>query len=512
MSEDTKTMLSEFETIMQALTEKNETIKANVAQKSQFGKQLLDNLTNINNKILDLVSKIKALKYQLNVSSEQVGTNEKLINGHNSQIETLKQEITRLESAKNAAEQQLSELQQKNIEEKNELQANISDCQSQLASLKIENDNIKTESNSIKATLENANQSQREIANQIEEIQKKSLEELNGRQLELDKKKQELINKQTELENNNAKILELNQTIQESKSRIQDLESELKNKDAEVNGHIENINNQQRASQQQITELKAKIEQLSNENEDLIKRIISAKNIMQEVFKTLNEITTNNLPEEDVNALITKINDSIVVISNLLAGSTGDNGSNNGSNSSSQNVPQNADDAIEQLTITQMMILLTNNEGTKYTSLKRRFVLELLNNLIKKLNNEGLAGEEGEVKGIFDYVKQELQLPQVKAMNKSFNEKFYYDETAGELKFRNVTQGGKLRKISKTKKLRKSKKSRKTKKLRKQRGGFVYNKRTQRRKITTLSTPASSRRHSATSRRSSSKRSSSKSQ
>jgi predicted nucleic acid-binding Zn-ribbon protein len=509
MSEDTKTMLSEFETIMQALTEKNETIKANVAQKSQFGKQLLDNLTNINNKILDLVSKIKALKYQLNVSSEQVGTNEKLINGHNSQIETLKQEITRLESAKNAAEQQLSELQQKNIEEKNELQANISDCQSQLASLKIENDNIKTESNSIKATLENANQSQREIANQIEEIQKKSLEELNGRQLELDKKKQELINKQTELENNNAKILELNQTIQESKSRIQDLESQLKNKDAEVNRHIENTNNQQSASQQQITELNAKIEQLSNENEDLIKRIISAKNIMQEVFKTLNEITTNNLPEEDVNALITKINDSIVVISNLLAGSTGDNGSNNGSNSSSQNVPQNVDDAIKQLSGFDNMILLTNKEGTSYVTLTHENAITLL----EKLTQNVIGKEKGIAVGVLDYLKNKpLGIDQFKHMNETYIKNFYYDETAGELKFRNVIQGGKLRKISKTKKLRKSKKSRKTKKLRKQRGGFVYNKRTQRRKITTLSTPASSRRHSATSRRSSSKRSSTKSQ
>ena len=150
------------------------------------------------------------------------------------------------------------------------------------------------------------------------------------------------------------------------------------------------------------------------------------------------------------------------------------------------------------------MFLLTNNIGTTYSPFSRKRVLDLLNDLNRTLTkqNETLAGI---VQGFITYIKQNPELIEFKSMNKDFNKKFYYDNA---LKFRQRSQFSRGGKSRKTKKIRKSNKSRKTKKLRKQRGGFVYNKNTKRRKITTMSTPVSSQRRSTSQRRTTSRRSS----
>jgi chromosome segregation ATPase len=487
---DKDTVLNDFNVILEKLAEKNTNIKSNIKtnmdQKKAFKTKLLNNLSEVNNKIKFLANGITGLNNRLTELKAQTDTNNSSIQTNTSTIDQLQKKIDDLQKEKTAAVQELNNLKETSNAEKNQLNKQIETYQSEIQQLKTENANIKKE-------LEKA-------SSKIEEI----------------------------TQTNQETITQLQNEVTQTKNEINRLNEELKNKQNVVDEHVKNLSNTQETTGNQIEQLQKQIRDLTTENADFLQRIRNANIIIQQSYQYLEELSNaNEIPDEEVDNLFAQINETIEAINKILSGDSNQQNQTQPQQNSNQitivnsvtNQPVTMSIEKVKQTLTKQLNPLSGTNSIKKTNLNvmlnnatqqnaKENLQELINRNSIKYNADSdefvFSGSPPAISGGYQDSDDEYddvvpngskRLKPVKIIPVKTSLSNYRKKDPNTISLNDFDPdsdsddeygGGRKR--------RRSRKMRRTRKLRKQKGGFTYTKKSKRTKIITKTKPTTSSR------------------
>jgi len=433
--------LLDFEASMGKLGRLNEDIAKNVQDRQTFSATILQQLTEINEKIKQLASKITGLKDKIGTLENQVATHTSGINNKETAIAQLTAKVQQLEDEKQKAQQEFANLTQQTTQKANELQTKINAMESQIEQLTAENSTLKTQSDSLSEQLSNkgslAEQHAQTIQRQTAEAQQQiaSLTEQNSK-----------------------KIQELTQEIQTKEASITELQTELQKAKAEVAGHLESITNTQGQTARQINDFKRQIQNLTEQNTELQNKIKSATTVINEATQHLDQLTNTDINAENLDGIKKAFNEIEQSIQSI--------------NTSIDAAPPGTTRSGPQVKVSEVPIIPLN---TMIPFGGTNIQLGTIIGMLKQKNSQMKRDPNNK------YVKALSAIAVAATVEEVVN------ALRGVTYKNNNIMGGKHHKYNKTKK------SKKTRKLRKQKGGFKYSSNTKRRSLRSTKTTVTSK-------------------
>jgi len=419
--------LINFQTSLDRLANLNSIIEENSKGKQQFSELVFRRLSEINDKIRSLGDKIKELKTQLSTLEQQVSLNNVNIENRDANVQRLQSQIERLTSERDELKQQMTDLNQRSQVELQNLQQRIDQAEAQIRQLSEQNANLNQQ---IQQLNDAAAHSGNESSAQSQAIQEHATKMEEQRQLhatELEQMKQQ----------NNAQIEQLKQQIDEKDRAMSDLQSNTVAEIQRLNEQMTVLTQERDAAQGQIAQLQQQIQELTEQNNNLIQRIIAATDAINEAMNTLEKMNNPAELQQNLQQATSLFQDVESSLENIFDAIHGRKILNNGNKNFDeiQNMPDNIDNDS---------IIYINKQGTsmRYGDLK--------DGLLRKIKQ----------KPDDPNFKYRLALKEIKTdpdPNKIPDILLKYS-----IGFNNgVVVGGK--------------KYRKTRKIRKQKGGFIYN-------------------------------------
>jgi len=435
--------LNNFQKSIDRLANINSIIEKNTQGKQEFSEVVFRRLREINEKVRSLGNKIQELKSQLTTLEQQVTENNTNIQSRDANIQQLQAQIASLTAERDQLKQQMDELNQRTQAETQNLQQRIDQGEAQIRQLTEQNANLTQQ---IQELNEAATLRGNEAAAQSQAIQEHATKMEEQRQLhanELEQIKQQ----------NNAQIDQLKQQIETNDKTMSDLQTNSSAEIQRLNQEFTALTQEKDAAQAQILELQRQIEELRSQNDNLIQRIITATDAINEAMNALEQINNpadlqKNLQQAD--SLFNEVEESLENISRAIHGReviSIDQRLENRLNSIPDKISNDAN-------------IVVDRQGTTitYQELKNGLIQKIKQNRRDPKNKYLLALQE--IKKISD-PKQVINI--LRKLNVDFNN--------------GIVIGGK-----------KYKKTRKMRKIRKQRGGFVYDTPSSRKKRRSLST------------------------
>ena len=296
--------LSDFDNSLQKLDRLKDNIATRFRDQDDFSNEILQQLTEINTKIKELSGKINELKEDIIDLQKQIDSIDSFINGLRQENMSLHREIDQLQNEKTAL---LSNNEQTRMEQ-NALQSQINDYEERIATLNTEKTTAQSEIESLKSTNESLTQQYstdqderaRQFAQEMGEQQEAHIRQLRENQEAFNEEMKILMSKVEEVE---LKINELESEKQARESEMIRITSEMESKEDD----IKNRSN--------------RIIELERMNEELMNRIITATNVINQSIEALDNLTKeipNVKTQTDIRNLFSQINESIDSINVLL--------------------------------------------------------------------------------------------------------------------------------------------------------------------------------------------------
>ena len=296
--------LSDFDNSLQKLDRLKDNIATRFRDQDDFSNEILQQLTEINNKIKELSGKINELKEDIIDLQKEIDIADSLINGLKQENISLHREIDKLQNEKTAL---LSNNEQTRMEQ-NALQSQINDYEERIATLNSEKTTAQSEIDSLKSTNESLTQ---QYSTDQDERTRQFAQEM-GEQQEAHIRK---LTENQEAFNEEMKILM--SKVEEAELKINELESEKQARESEMN----RITSEMESKEDDITNRSNRIIELERMNEELMNRIITATNVINQSIEALDNLTKeipNVKTQTDIRNLFSQINESIDSINVLL--------------------------------------------------------------------------------------------------------------------------------------------------------------------------------------------------
>lgn len=332
----------DFQTSLSKLGDINNAIAANNASKQAFTTNIIAKLSQINSKVIEIGKYITTLKEELKTLQSQTNQNNSKIVDNSKQVDALTAQISQLTEEKTNAINELAQIKQQYADSSTKMQTQIDECEAKLRDITTQNEVITQQKNALDEELKKTGVAGTQAAEQLQQLtdqnakqlqekdaQLSALQEQNTAQIkqlteENTKQLQEKADQLTALqEQNNVEMKKLQDEIAAKEAALNQQGSEAGEKSNQIQSQIEQLNAENQSKQQMIDTLKNDITALKSENDDLIKRIISATQAISEATGKLREFENPAaFNQTDLDAKFTEIEQSLQQISNSIQGNS----------------------------------------------------------------------------------------------------------------------------------------------------------------------------------------------
>ena len=297
--------LQEFQQGIDKLNGFKTRLEQKTTEKTEFNDTLITSLKGIKDKIATLSSKITDFKLLVDGLQGQVDKNDANVKGKEGQIDSITQQVTKLEDEKKQLIVQFTQAQEQINKQGTDTQQKINTYENQLRDLTAKNADIQKQLDTVTAELNGNNDTKTQHSQQL--------------QTQAEEAKQQL---EAQSQANQAEQLKLTTKINELEANLSDLHKQLQDKTGETVAHVDTINKNEQLCQTQIADLTAKIKDLQTTNDDLINRIVAATGVINSTVDKLQELIMNEPNPNNITNEIAEIEQAIENISRVIQGQT----------------------------------------------------------------------------------------------------------------------------------------------------------------------------------------------
>jgi chromosome segregation ATPase len=438
----------DFKTSLDKLGKINEAIAANNASKARFSSKIIEKLSQINDKVIEIGTYITTLKDELNTLRLKSNDNSSQIGDKTKEVDLLKAQLTQLDEEKKNAIAELEKLKQQYADSTAQTQTQINECEAKFRELTDVHAKITEQKNALDEQLKKTGVEGEEYAAKLQQ-----LTDTNTQQLQEKDKQLTLLQEQ-----NTAQMKQLQDEIAAKEATFNQQGVDAGEKATQIQSQIEQLTIEKQEKDNQIAQLQADITALKTENEDLIARIIAATQAISSATDTLRQFDDPAaFNETELDAKFKQLELSLQQISNAIQGNSVPINQESG-----QLLPQQ-NNVASQLTAQGRLPLdaQIQIDGKNFTLEEIRKQLAEKKRVLSRTNPTGAKKYADALNAIQMAASQEDVIKGLRSNTITFNDE-------GKIK------GGK--------------KTKKTKKNKKQKGGYTYKSNSKRRKISTTST------------------------
>ena len=290
--------LAAFDESLRKLNNINDVIRVNTENKRNFTGFVLTKLRELHDKIKLIVVKIKDIKQKIALLQGQVNQNNSGVQAKDAELTNLKQQLDVLTAERNDLKTQLDQLGNDAAAKENGLQTQINDLETQLrvstariAELETEKATLETQLNALRVEIQNNGDAQ----TQAHQAQLQQLADQH----------------RAEIQQLNDQIAANQNTIAANEQRIKELTDQHGAKDTDMQALInENgaLKNENEALRKELTDLKARLDRVQNDWEELTKNYDEANQKLADgaaAYKELeDEIEKNKQKITELEAVI----------------------------------------------------------------------------------------------------------------------------------------------------------------------------------------------------------------
>lgn len=437
MSKEFQQSIDNLKSSIANLNNVNSLLVKNKGNQEEFLNYLNSNLSQVNDRLKTLAANIANIKKTIDSLQQQVNNNDSDINGKSQQLQQLQQQLLQYQNKQKMLEDALTRIQENSAAEKNRLQSDIDDKENALRILTKEKDQLEGEKAALQA--------------QLDAQGKPSSEAMEALQKQIGDLVQQSADKQAEID-------KLSGIIESKDAEIERLNKE-KGTDVNLQNQINACNEQVASLTNDITNLNATINQLQMEKDQLIAIINEATNTINGAMEKLNELSQQFPDEANMGKLKSIFSEINGVIDNI--------------NGSMNSLPSVTGSANNQSPPTGVNLDQGSKSSSKYpVNNGNRLSLEEIKEALIAKNNQVIK-DTNVIDNKYSQALQELNKPNLSTET--------MQKILRRLKFNNdnMVMGG--RKVAKrTNKMMKRMNKMKTKK---QKGGYSYNKSSQKTKM-----------------------------
>ena len=301
---------SEFQrqitTLDQAITNAVET---NTQSKREFSTTVIDGLTAINQRIMELANDIRQLKDELAGLQNQVVGNNGQIENNNARLREVEEQNAQLTTQRDAAVAELDRLKQQYMADTQDFQRRIDESEEQLRKLTEQMTTITTERDALRNELNGKGDLANEHATQLQNLSAAHEQQLRAQEEDCNRRFQEL----------QVQIQPLRDEIATKDAEIARLTLELANNSSESQRRIEELTAQNTSNENRIRQIYEAARGLEVENRELIALIREATESIRTAIGRLAEF--NDPASFDIagrDRILAEINTSIENIRTLI--------------------------------------------------------------------------------------------------------------------------------------------------------------------------------------------------
>jgi DNA repair exonuclease SbcCD ATPase subunit len=301
---------SEFQ---RQITTLDEAITAAVAtnnqSKREFSTTVIDGLTAINQRIMELANDIRQLKDELAGLQNQVVGNNGQIENNNARLRELEEQNAQLITQRDAAVAELDRLKEQYMNDTKDFQRRIDECEGQLRKLTEQMNTITLERDALRNELNGKGDLANEHAKQLQQLTTTHGQQLKAQEDDCTRRLQEL----------QAQMQPLRDEIVTKDAEIARLTLELANKSSESQRRIDELTAQNTSNEDRIRQIYEGAHGLEVENRELIALIIAATESIRTAISRLAEF--NDPASFDIagrDRILAEINTSIENIRTLI--------------------------------------------------------------------------------------------------------------------------------------------------------------------------------------------------
>lgn len=301
-----QTFLDNFNANIQKLSNINAIIEQNIQNKKKFSDLVFSKLEEINLKVNELGGKITNLKNIIDQLKGKVDANTTDINDKETQVNTMRRHLQDLLVKNEELEKQIVALQQKCASDIQKKQQQISALNTEIQRLNATNKSLQDEANRFQIELESKGNLGVESAKQLESQKQEFLKQIQTLTQQNEQKIQEYQQEIVAIQN---EIIQLKQQLQKAQKDIQDRDNT-----------IQSLRDQNATS---TVALQKEVDRLKAENEDFLKRIVSANVAIAKALQVLDRLTTEGANDDNVqnlNRVVQQVEQTLQQISNSIQG------------------------------------------------------------------------------------------------------------------------------------------------------------------------------------------------
>ena len=473
MAKPSNQIKADFEASLRKLGLINDAIAKNIENKRDFSRLIIDRLGRINQLIQELAGKIKMLKDELANLKGRVASNVTEIDDKNREMRDLARELQEMTLRNNEAREAYKVLSDNSQKEKQQLQQALSHTETQLQTTNGLVTRLTAERDALQQELTNRGDPNAHA----QEIQ--NLTDAHGQNVQQQQEQHRLaINdlmekKNRELEVATAESQRLTEELRLLNVQIHDTQEQHAEQLRQIQLTVQQLTAEKTALTAQIQDLQTQIQTLTDENNDLIQRIIAATRAISDATNNLRQITDNDpaqFNQDEINETFANLEASIQAISNSLSGNGPQNNNNNNNNNSSSS--SRSSKIVLPL---DTMITVKDNKNNDLTFTLDQIMIELRT---KASRVAGIDKYETAVNAI-----KSATTPQEVAAILSKNNIIFKNGAMMGGKY-NKTKNIKRRKNKTRKnKTRKNKTIKNKTRFKRQKGGFIYSSNTKRKPL-----------------------------
>jgi chromosome segregation ATPase len=379
----TQQFLDEFQQKMDRLADIRRNLQASVQFKQQFTDELKTSLRGINDKVKQLSDLINNLKSKADNLEQQIGTNASSIGDKERQISEINQQMMNASAEKDRINQEFTQYKSTTENNLKGLYSEIDQLEAQLRDVTQQKESAENQTKALQADIQaSGDQKDKEHAEQIDKIGQD-----NQRQLQEQEQ-------------------QLTQKINDCEAKITDLQSQLQSKTDEHQQTSQQLDDHKTQTQGQVADLQKQIDELTKFNQELIQRLKTATEAINEAndeLASIVESVPNAQTKQEVDSLLNQITqqleDSILNISRAAQGQP----MTNLVNIAPSGQPYDVETNFNNL----MAIHANNTQTNQYTTfirtLKRRGALQ---NSINKIINNAQRGDQASIQQLKEILQQ----------------------------------------------------------------------------------------------------------
>ena len=290
----------------QAITD---AVASNTQSKREFSTTVIDGLTAINQRIMELANDIRQLKDELAGLQNQVVGNNGQIENNNARLRELEEQNAQLTTQRDAAVAELDRLKQQYMADTQDFQRRIDESEEQLRKLTEQMTTITTERDALRNELNGKGDLANEHATQLQNLSAAHEQQLRAQEEDCNRRLQEL----------QAQIQPLRDEIATKDAEIARLTLEAANSSSELQRRIEELTAQNTSNENRIRQIYEAARGLEVENRELIALIREATESIRTAIGRLAEF--NDPASFDIagrDRILAEINTSIENIRTLI--------------------------------------------------------------------------------------------------------------------------------------------------------------------------------------------------